>query len=55
MSQNTIKLSTVPKAIVARECRQSLTGDAVELVRRDNNDRKAKHDCLKKLNTLDIW
>jgi len=54
MSQNTIKLSTVPKAIVARERRQSLTDDAAELVRRDNNDRKVKHNCLKKLNILNI-
>jgi hypothetical protein len=50
-----MKLSTVPKAIIARERRQNLTGDAAELVRRDNNDRKAKHDRLKKLYNSDIW
>ena len=54
MSQNTIKLFTVLKAIVACEHHQSLTDDAAELMWRDNNDRKVKHDCLKKLNTLNI-
>ena len=45
----------MPKAIAARERRQSLTSNAMELIRRDNSDRKAKHDYLKKLNILNIW
>jgi hypothetical protein len=48
-------LSNMPKVAAARERRQGLTGDEAELLRRDNNDRKAKHDCLKKLSTSDIW
>ena len=54
MSQNISKLFIMLKAIAAREHCQSLTSDAAELVRRDNSDRKVKHNCLKKLNTLDI-
>ena len=44
----------MPKAIIAREHRQSLINNVAELVQRDNNNKKAKHDYFKKLNILDI-
>jgi len=53
--KNSRALSTVPKVVAARERRQGLTGDDAELIRRHNNDRKAKFDCLKKLSASDTW
>ena len=54
MLQNIIRLFTVLKAVIACEHYQSLTDDATELIQHDNNNKKVKHDCLKKLNILNI-
>ena len=42
------------KAVVAYEHCQSLINDATELIQHDNNNRKAKYNCFKKLNILNI-
>ena len=44
----------MPKAIAAREYRQSLINNIMKLVQHDNNNKKVKHDYLKKLNILNI-
>ena len=47
-------LSIILKTITAHEHYQALINDIVELVQHDNNDQKAKHNCLKKLSILNI-
>ncbi len=53
--KNSRALLNMPKVITAREYYQGLAGDDVELLCRDNNDHKVKHNCLKKLSISDIW
>ena len=47
-------LSTMSKTIAVCEHYQTLIDDVTELMQHDNNDKKSKHDCLKKLRILNI-
>ena len=47
-------LSTVSKTIAVHECHQALISNAVKLMQCNNNNRKSKHDYLKKLRILNI-
>ena len=47
-------LSTALKTITVCEHHQALISDAVKLMQHDNNDKKSKHNCFKKLKILNI-
>ena len=48
-------LLIVLKVIITCEHCQDLINDAAELIQYDNNNWKAKYNCLKKLTVSDIW
>ena len=54
MKTSEFMLSIMLKTITAHKCCQTLIDDAVKLMQHDNNDRKSKHDCFKKLRILNI-